>query len=139
MKIVIVTRDFVDLIYNFLNDSTEISDHFRYFCTRDPKQIISQHVYTIVGIEEETNKVIAYGHIDYEEKYWLGICVLNSYCGKGHGRQIMDSLLMYADARDIPLSLSVDIDNVPAINMYKKYKFIEKKRTDKILYMNRHI
>jgi ribosomal protein S18 acetylase RimI-like enzyme len=129
----------IDLLYSFLSNPSELSDHFRYFRTRDPKNILAQHVYTIVGIDEETRQVIAYGHIDYEEKYWLGICVLNSHCGKGYGKQIMDDLLLYADARDMPLSLSVDIDNVPAINLYKKYKFIEKRRTDTVIYMGRHI
>ncbi len=139
MILTVINLSNIELLYNFLSDASEISEHFRYFRTRDPKNILSQHVYTIVGIDEETQQAIAYGHIDYEEKYWLGICVLNSYCGRGYGKQIMDDLLLYADTRDIPLSLSVDVDNVPAINLYKKYKFIEKKITNTVLYMNRHI
>ena len=72
MKVISVDLSNIDLLYSFLSDLSEISYHFRYFRTRNPTQIISQHVYTIVGIDEETNKIIAYGHIDYEEKYWLG-------------------------------------------------------------------
>lgn len=137
MKIISIDKKSIDLLYKFLNETQEVSDHFRYFNSRDPKDVIHQHVYTIVGIEEETNNVIAYGHIDFEEKYWLGICVWNSYCGKGYGKQIMNQLIEYADTNKINLYLSVDLTNTHAIRMYEKYNFKNVRNTEYVLYMNR--
>lgn len=139
MKIIIINNNSIDYIYKFLNQPIEISDHFRYFQSRDPNNILSQHVYTIVGFDEETNNVIAYGHIDFEEKYWLGICIWNSYCGKGYGTQIMNNLINYADMNKINLSLSVDLTNTHAIRMYEKYNFKRVRATEHVLYMNRPI
>ena len=110
---------------------------FRYFQTRDPRTVFEkQHIYTIVGIEN--NNVVAYGHIDYETKYWFGICVLNSYQGKGYGKQILNSILDFADRKSIQLSLSVDVDNTVAIELYKKNGFVETRKTSTIIYMERN-
>ncbi len=137
MRIVTINPNTIDLIDSFLSEQSEISEHFRYFQSRDPHTIVQQHVYTIVGVDEETNQVIAYGHIDYEEKYWLGICIWKSYCGKGYGKQIMNELIEYADKNKIILSLSVDKTNINAIQLYKRYNFSLTHETKTILYMNR--
>jgi ribosomal protein S18 acetylase RimI-like enzyme len=139
MKLVQIDSTNIDLLYQFTMNRDEISPFFRYFEKRDPLFVVQkQHIYTIVGIDEISNKVIGYGHIDHENKYWLGICILNSYHGKGYGKQIMDGLINYADSKHILLSLSVDIENMNAIQMYTKYKFVEEKQTDTILYMIRY-
>jgi RimJ/RimL family protein N-acetyltransferase len=137
MRIITIKPNTVSLIESFLSEQAEISDHFRYFQSRNPSTIIQQHVYTVVGIDEETNQVIAYGHIDYDEKYWLGICIWKSHCGKGYGTEIMNQLIQYADEHQINLSLSVDLTNTNAIRLYEKYRFIPARQTQTVLYMNR--
>ena len=70
---------------------------------------------------------MAYGHIDYskdENKYWLGICLLEEYQGKGYGKQMMNALIDIFNNTDIDtLYLTVDKENSKAISMYKKYSF----------------
>ena len=131
MNIVVATEE---LLNEFLKSSH--SEHFRYFNTR-PTSIIKNHKLTLIGLVN--NIPIAYGHIDYETYNWLGICVLDGYQGKGYGKKMMNELIGYADVAGLELYLSVDIDNINAINLYSKYNFIEYKRTDKIIYMKRLI
>jgi ribosomal protein S18 acetylase RimI-like enzyme len=123
-----------ELINKFLEKKELISNHFRYFLTR-PANIINNHIYTIIGLYGDTP--IAYGHIDLEKYNWLGICVLDGYQGKGYGKQIMDSLINYADKNKLDLKLSVDIDNLQAIYLYKKYNFIEYNINNSVIYMER--
>jgi GNAT superfamily N-acetyltransferase len=135
MEIVEIDETNIDFIHQFLKDPNEISHHFRYFEKRRPEDVLGQHVCTFVGLDRETKKCIAYGHIDYEEKFWLGICVHKSQCGKGYGKQMIVKLLGFAD-KD-PLHLSVDSDNSVAIRMYETYGFVETKRVGNVVYMKR--
>jgi RimJ/RimL family protein N-acetyltransferase len=137
MYIVRIDSTNIDLLYQFIKNPDEISPFFRYFQSRDPHTVFKNHIYTIVGIENEN--VIAYGHIDYETKYWFGICVLNSYHGKGYGKQIINSILKFADSNTIDLALSVDSNNTIAIDLYKRNGFIEIKKRDTIIYMERKL
>ena len=135
MQIIRIDSTNIDLLYQFIKNPDEISPFFRYFQTRDPLAAFKNHVYTIVGLENEN--VVAYGHIDYETKYWFGICVLNSYHGKGYGKQIMKSIIEFADSNSIDMTLSVDSANVVAIDLYKRNGFNEIKRVDTVIYMKR--
>jgi ribosomal protein S18 acetylase RimI-like enzyme len=131
MNIVKATEDLLNI---FLEKPDLISQHFRYYQSR-PISIINNHILTLIGLEN--NKPIAYGHIDFEKYNWLGICVLDGYQGKGYGKQIMDSLIDYADKNKLDLRLSVDTDNLHAIHLYKKYNFNEYKINSYITYMER--
>jgi ribosomal protein S18 acetylase RimI-like enzyme len=138
MRILRIDSTNIDLLYQFIKNPAEISSFFRYFQTRDPRNVFEkQHIYTVVGIEN--SNVVAYGHIDYETKYWFGICVLNSYHGKGYGKQIINSILEFADSNSIDLALSVDSNNTLAIDLYKRNGFIEIKKRDTIIYMERNL
>jgi ribosomal protein S18 acetylase RimI-like enzyme len=137
MQIVRIDSTNIDLLYQFIKNPDEISPFFRYFQSRDPRAAFKNHVYTVVGIENDI--VVAYGHIDYETKYWFGICVLNTYQGKGYGKQIINSILEFTDSNSIDLALSVDSNNIVAIELYKKNGFIKVKNTDTIVYMERKI
>ena len=114
MEIVKITKENLVYLTDFLKN--KISDYFRYYTKRDTNAI-NNHTVTYIGIIQ--NKPVAYGHIDYskdENKYWLGICLLEGYQGKGYGKQINNT--------DIDtLYLTVDKDNTIAISMYKKYSF----------------
>jgi ribosomal protein S18 acetylase RimI-like enzyme len=127
----------VEDIYKFLEKRELISKHFRYYDKRKPEEVIKNHYYTILCYENE--KVIGYGHIDYEERAWLGICVLEGYQGRGYGKLIMNTLLKYIDERKIEVYLTVDNDNIPAIELYLKYSFTITKKENNILWMKREI
>lgn len=106
--------------------------HFRYFENRN-KDAVKNHVLTIIGCEN--NLPIAYGHLDYEDGiYWLGVCVLDAYQGKGHGTRIIEYIL---DNTDKTVQLSVDHDNYRAIGLYLKFNFELVKANDKSLIMKR--
>jgi len=109
----------VKLLESFL--SNKLSNHFRYFKSRHV-EIIKSHIITIIGLYN--NKPIAYGHIDYDNYYWLGICILDEYHGLGFGKKIMEYLINHAIKKNINrIDLTVDIDNNKAINLYKKFNF----------------
>ena len=122
MEIVKITKENLVYLTDFLKN--KISDYFRYYTKRDTNAI-NNHTVTFIGIIQ--NKPVAYGHIDYskdENKYWLGICLLEGYQGKGYGKQIMNKLIDTFNNTDIDtLYLTVDKDNTIAISMYKKYSF----------------
>lgn len=119
MKIIVINKENIELLKTFINN--ELPPSFRYFEKRDIN-CINNHFITIVGCIN--NIPIAYGHIDYENKYWLGICVLPKYHRKGYGKKIMNYLMDKVYNSDINIIyLSVDKTNDVAINMYKKYNF----------------
>ena len=122
MEIIQITKDTLYYIYRFINIPEQISHHFRYFQSRNPEVVLKEHIYTIVGVNEE-DEPIAYGHIDFEGKNWLGICVLEPYKGKGYGKQIIEALLSYADKNALELHLTVDEDNLVARKLYEKVGF----------------
>ena len=122
MEIVKITKENLVYLTDFLKN--KISDYFRYYTKRDTNAI-NNHTVTYIGIIQ--NKPVAYGHIDYskdENKYWLGICLLEGYQGKGYGKQMMNALIDIFNNTDIDtLYLTVDKENSKAISMYKKYSF----------------
>ena len=122
MEIVKITKENLVYLTDFLKN--KISDYFRYYTKRDTNAI-NNHTVTFIGNIQY--KPMAYGHIDYskdENKYWLGICLLEGYQGKGYGKQIMNKLIDTFNNTDIDtLYLTVDKDNTIAISMYKKYSF----------------
>ena len=123
MEIIKITTENCAHLTDFLNNN--ISSYFRYYTKRDIS-VIKDHLVTYIGIIQ--NKPVAYGHIDYskdENKYWLGICLLEEYQGKGYGKQIMNKLIdTFNNSINIDrLYLTVDKDNTKAISMYKNYLF----------------
>jgi ribosomal protein S18 acetylase RimI-like enzyme len=77
-------------------------------------------------LKNETEE-IGYGHIDYENnKYWLGICILDKFCGNGYGKIIMNYLINYFDeniSNNEPLYLCVHTNNISALKLYEKFNF----------------
>lgn len=121
MEIVKISPENLELVQQFL--TPPISSHFRYFEHRSIEVCCTQHAYTIVGLIDQIP--IAYGHIDKEEKYWLGICIKENYQGKGYGKQLMTNLLNFIKKSQITnLWLTVDCDNNTAIRMYLNFGFI---------------
>lgn len=114
------------------------SKNFRYFENRNIN-IIKNHIITLILTDKNEN-IIGYGHLDFEENIWLGICVCENYRGKGFGKKIMSYLLEYAKNNNIKkIYLTVDKDNTIAKNLYEKNKFIVEKETDNFFKMVKYI
>ncbi len=123
MEILPIHSENRHLVADFLKHS--LSPHFRYFATRN-LDALQNHVYTIVGCVD--GSPIAYGHLDFEERLWLGLCVADPFRGMGYGTQIFQALLkfFYTQTVHTTLHLTVDNDNLQAIHMYKKAGFVKK-------------
>jgi ribosomal protein S18 acetylase RimI-like enzyme len=107
------------------------SNNFRYFDKRS-FDVIENHKYTCIYSFNDDN--IGYGHIDQEDdKNWLGIFVSKNYRGFGIGKLIIEDLIQKSGVDDI--YLTVDIDNINAINLYKKMGFQECKKENKYYLM----
>lgn len=133
MNINIINKDNIYLLKKFikLNDS----NFFRYYHSRTI-DVIRNHIVTIVLTLKDN--IIGYGHLDFEKKIWLGICVLQKYRGKGYSKIILEFLFDYASKKNIKeINLSLDKNNIIAKYIYEKYDFkiIDVKET--IYYMKK--
>lgn len=93
-------------------------DTFRYFKNRVFEDAIKTHIVTLMY------STYGYAHIDKDDKtgrVYLGVCVMPEYQGKGIGKKLIEMLLKL-HKEDI--YLTVDKQNVAAISLYEKYKFV---------------
>lgn len=138
LNLVEVTAKNKSEIGDFLNLAGESLKTFRYFNSRE-LGVISHHLITY--LLKVNNRAIAYGHLDKEKDViWLGIAVAEGEKGKGYGRLLMQRLI--EKARDLKLQrirLSVDQENAPAINLYKKFGFNQFKQQGSTLYFELHL
>ncbi len=122
MNIIEITKMNTEILEKFISNKQNMASSFRYFEKRTI-DVINNHILTVV-LTDTNNEVIGYGHIDHDGKYWLGICLLNGYTGKGYGKLIMDHLLNHPKVRACQcIHLSVDKSNEIAIKLYQKYNF----------------
>lgn len=114
----------INLLKLFLNN--EMPDTFRYFKRRSV-EILENHILTIIITEKGIP--IGYAHIDYDkeqDRYWLGICILNNYQGKGFGSHLMKFILTHNSISHLKvIHLSVDNINLIAKKMYLNNGFKE--------------
>lgn len=113
--------DDINSIKHFIENEIEYGKkYFRYY---DKRPYDYGHVNHICTIKTHDG----YGHLDYDKvnnKVWLGICVSDLMTGLGMGKDLMRRLLAIADSEGIKeIWLSVDKDNEPAINLYKRFNF----------------
>lgn len=114
--------------------STNTSKYFIYYTNRIYENVIKNHVYTV--ITKINNNIIGYGHIDFEEKYWIGLYIDNNYGNKGYGKILLNHLIKIAKELNInKLHLSVDKENIIAIYMYNNIGFKTIDENDKSLIM----
>lgn len=98
---------------------------FRYFESRTVEDAIKTHKLTLLEMDDMT--VRGYAHIDWNtqlHKFFFAICILPDYQHHGLGTNIIKHLLLYADAHNIDLYLSVDKDNSIAQKLYEKHSFV---------------
>jgi GNAT superfamily N-acetyltransferase len=131
MEFLQITKENLFYLQTFFALNTFTS--FRYFQTR-PFDILQQHKYTV--LLKVQNELVGYAHIDYENKFWVGICIANQHQGKGYGTKLLNHILQKAKELHISLlHLTVDLDNTHAIQMYKKAGFREMSRTETYMLM----
>ncbi|MBD5639709.1 GNAT family N-acetyltransferase [Clostridium botulinum] len=102
-------EDFEKLIYE---DSIEKKTMF----------LVAEVEGKIVGFSRcQGNKLSRFRH-----KAEFGICILKEYWGYGIGRALLENILMWADTVGIEkISLTVVQINTKAIELYKRYGFVE--------------
>ena len=132
MKIVKIDEAAIGLLRRFISLIGASGSSFRYFHTR-PAEIISNHVVTLLGLDDAGTPV-CYGHLDREDDtVWLGICVAEGHTGQGLGGKMMTALLDAGDRAGIrEIKLSVDNNNLSGIHLYEKNGFRLISRNDKI-------
>ena len=110
-------------VEKFIENAGTSLQSFRYFENRGIDSL-EKHALTLLGYDGDNP--VTYGHLDVDEEFqiWLGVCVAESYLGKGYGRKIVESLLNYATMNGYPcIYLSVDSSNEHAKELYKSLGF----------------
>lgn len=130
-----ITEKNIHILQKFINLNN--SKNFTYYDKRN-KEVIKNHIVTVVLHKED--EIIGYGHLDYEEKVWLGICVLEKHTGQGYGKEIMNFLLKEAKNKKIKqIYLSFYEGNNIAYELYKKYGFEYLYTKNNVRYMVKNI
>jgi len=111
------------ILQEYLDKLGDEKKKFRYFNTRD-LSVIKNHLVTLLVIENEIP--IGYGHLDlFDDTVWLGVSVQFQQQGKGVGNYLIESLLNKARKLNLKeITLTVDLNNKIAQNLYKKFNFI---------------
>lgn len=117
IEVVHVTEENKNILSQFIDRMGSSCNSFRYFKTRT-LDVIKNHEKTLVFVRGDDT--IAYGHLDREDRLWLGICIVDKETGNGYGKMMMDRLL---DDQKEPIYLTVDRTNHRAIDLYEKYGF----------------
>ncbi len=65
---------------------------------------------------------IGFSHLEFEgDKLWLGIAISEKFQSRGFKKIILTRLIDFAKEKEMKfIYLSVDIQNILAINLYKK-------------------
>jgi len=87
---------------------------------------------TLFLVAEVEGKIVGYTRLEgsklsrFRHKAEFGICILKDYWGYGIGKVLMENILMWADSVGIEkISLTVVETNIKAIQLYKRYGFVE--------------
>jgi RimJ/RimL family protein N-acetyltransferase len=117
-----------DDIIKILHCNPKATETFRYFLKRTDL-CFKNHIYHFIC--KDDGKFIGYGHLDYEDKLWLGMFISDSQVGKGYGKIVLTQLINKAN-QDI--YLTVDKENISAVNLYLKSGFRIYNQTKQIYY-----
>lgn len=117
-----------DDVLETLQKNPNISKTFRYYETRSLSNFKNHKHHFFLKVE---NEVVGYGHLDFEGKLWLGMFVTDNFIGQGYGKIILQKLI---DISEHDLYLSVDKDNISAINLYLRNGFKIYDQTEEIFY-----
>jgi perosamine synthetase len=136
ITIVPVTMENQYEIYSsFLSNIDNVK--FRYFNNRNIT-CLDNHIITVVLYDTKRQLYIGYAHIDYVDKYWLGIYLDEYYQGKNLGSLLLKYLLQDNLVYRLKgINLTVDLNNEIAIKLYKQNAFNIIKTTDNYYEMER--
>ena len=99
------------------------SSYFRYFDSRTI-DCLKNHVTTLLF--KSNDEIFGYTHIDkHDEQYWFGIYIVPEYRNKKLGKLLMNYTIQNNMYLCNTIYLTVDNNNIPAIQLYKKNGFIE--------------
>jgi len=116
-------------IKNITDSNKLLKKTFRYFDSRD-ESCFDNHFYNFILYDPDP---VGYGHLDYEDgMMWLGMCVFDSFVGRGYGKLIFETLIDKRESHS--LHLTVDKDNFKALNLYISKGFKIYKQTERIFY-----
>jgi len=116
-------------VKNIVDSNNNLKKTFRYFDSRD-EACFNNHFYHFILNDPDP---VGYGHLDYDDgRMWLGMCVFDSYVGRGYGKLIFETLIDNRESHS--LHLTVDKDNFKAINLYLSNGFKIYKQTERIFY-----
>jgi len=116
-------------IKNITDSNKLLKKTFRYFDSRD-ESCFDNHFYHFILNDPDP---VGYGHLDYEDgMMWLGMCVFDSFVGRGYGKLIFETLIDKRESHS--LHLTVDKDNFKALNLYISKGFKIYKQTERIFY-----
>ena len=129
LNIVEIKTDNIFLLDNFIINITKNNNNtnFRYYNKRE-SSIIQNHIITVLLFDSD-KLAIGYAHIDYDNndnnnKYWFGIYLEEEYRNKKNGDLLLKYLLSHNKLFNIDeIKLTVDIDNINAIKLYKNNGF----------------
>ena len=112
-----------DLVKEFIEHSGNSIRTFRYFYNRK-YDVICNHLVTYL-LYDDSGFPIGYGHLEFEKgKFWLGIAISEKFKGCGFGTKMMSKLIEFAiEKKLLSIFLTVDIENITAINLYRKCGF----------------
>lgn len=138
-----ISYEFVDInktsnsFINFLDLEMKRDENFKYFSSRSI-DVLDNHLITILLISGTT--VLGYGHIDLENRKWLGVYVSLNHRGKSLGKIIINELLKRSKKIGLDtISLSVFKTNTIAINLYKNLGFEVYKKSNESVFMKINI
>jgi perosamine synthetase len=117
-------------IYNtFLSKIT--NDNFIYFTKRDVS-CFDNHKKTVVIHDNIDNKLIAYAHIDYDKKNWLGIYVVEEFRNLKIGSLLISYMIQNMNEN---IFLTVNKNNDKAKKLYEYFDFKTIDETEKYYMM----
>ena len=127
LNVIEITDNNINLLNDFINKiKINNNKHFRYYRTRDINSI-KNHIITILlfDININSGSAIGYAHIDYvDDTYWFGIYLDENYRGNKIGDLIIKYILSHNKLFNInEINLTVDIENINAIKLYKNNHF----------------
>ena len=132
MEFLRINHDNIEDLEKFISRIGNSSETFRYYNQRNPRDVVENHMITFLLYD---NGPVGYGHLDKEENnVWLGICIKDDKTGNGYGNIMMEKLVNYYNGK---INLSVDYQNERAINLYKKFSFVEYKKVNGMIFMTR--
>lgn len=133
MEFLKINSSNIDILKNFFNINN--SKYFTYYKTRLYENSIKNHVYTVIA--KHNNDIIGYGHIDYQDKYWIGLYIHDNYQNRGYGKILLNHLIKISKDLFINiLYLSVYNENIVAIHIYKKFGFKVIQKNNKNIIMS---